>query len=158
MTKSKTRPPRRIVLTGGPGGGKTTAAELFLREYKDQISLVPETATNLFKSGFPRLHDNEVIKLTQASIFYVQKNLESIHQHICPNRTLLCDRGTVDGAAYWPHNKSEVFFKLMGTTYEAELKRYDAVIFFETAAAGGFPINLGNKNLFRIFLVEPLKC
>ena len=44
----------RIVLTGGPGGGKTTAADLFRREIGDKIVIVPETATMLFMGGFPR--------------------------------------------------------------------------------------------------------
>lgn len=37
-----------------------------------------------------------------------------------------------------------IFFKKMGTSYENELAQYDAVIFFETAAAGGLSIDLGN--------------
>ena len=52
-----------------------------------------------------------------------------------PERILLCDRGTLDGAAYWP-GEPEEFFAAIGTSLEAELARYDAVIFFETAAAG----------------------
>ena len=35
----------RIVLTGGPGGGKTTAADLFRREIGDREVVVPEAAT-----------------------------------------------------------------------------------------------------------------
>lgn len=145
MTTNTRMPFRRIVLTGGPGGGKSTAAELFTREYRDKISLVPETATNIFKSGFPRVLDEEVVRFTQSSIYQVQKNIEYIYAHLFPHHTLLCDRGTIDGAAYWPSGDPLQFFHSMGTTYEAELERYDAVIFFETAAAGGFPINLGNS-------------
>ncbi len=44
----------RIVLTGGPGGGKTTAADLFRREIGDRVVIVPEAATILFQGGFPR--------------------------------------------------------------------------------------------------------
>src|SRR6186713_3191320 len=43
----------RIVLTGGPGGGKTTAADLFRREIGDRVVIVPEAATILFAGGFP---------------------------------------------------------------------------------------------------------
>jgi dephospho-CoA kinase len=45
----------RIVLTGGPGGGKTTAADLFRREIGERVVVVPETATMLFAGGFPRV-------------------------------------------------------------------------------------------------------
>ena len=134
----------KIVLTGGPGGGKTTAGEFFLREFRERLSLVPETATTLFRAGYPRVPDPAVIRLMQSSIFHVQRNMEEIYEHLFPNNILLCDRGTIDGAAYWPSSNND-FFESMDTTYEAELARYDVVIFFETAAAGGFPIDLGNK-------------
>jgi len=39
----------------------------------------------------------------------------------------------VDGAAYWPDG-ADGFFETMGSTHDAELARYDAVLFFETAA------------------------
>lgn len=135
---------KKIVLSGGPGGGKTTAAEFFLREYRNKISLVPETATTLFKSGYPRVPDPTVTCLMQSSIYHLQKNIEDVYNHLFPNHVLLCDRGTIDGAAYWPESKTN-FFESMGTTIEDEFKRYDAIIFFETAAIGGFPINLGNS-------------
>jgi hypothetical protein len=60
-----------------------------------------------------------------------------------PERILLCDRGTVDGAAYWPGAPHE-FFAALGTTLEHELARYDGVIFFESAAVGGIGIEGGN--------------
>jgi hypothetical protein len=66
-----------------------------------------------------------------------------VQASLFPGRTLLCDRGTVDGAAYWPEEDGD-FFAAAGTSLEAELKRYDAVIFFETAAVGGSSIEGGN--------------
>lgn len=134
---------RKIALTGGPGGGKSTAAELFKLEYKDFISLVPEVATLLFRGGYPRVDSPLVIESIQSSIFHVQKNIEQTYSTLFQHHVLLCDRGTVDGAAYWPQGPDD-FFKTMGTTLKAELTRYDAVIFFETAAAGGLAIDLGN--------------
>ena len=47
----------RIVLTGGPGGGKTTAGDLFRREFGERVVLVPEAATLLFSGGFPRVEE-----------------------------------------------------------------------------------------------------
>ncbi|MGZ5970021.1 MAG: AAA family ATPase, partial [Polyangiales bacterium] len=60
-----------------------------------------------------------------------------------PERILLCDRGTIDGAAYWPDDPAG-FYEAVGTTEAAELARYDAVIFFESAAIGGTAIEGGN--------------
>jgi predicted ATPase len=133
----------RIVLTGGPGGGKTTAADLFRREIGERVVLVPEAATILFQGGFPRSREPGAGLFAQRAIFHVQRNLEDVQAALYPCRTLLCDRGTVDGAAYWPESDGD-YFAAAGTTLEAELRRYDAVIFFETAAVGGASIEGGN--------------
>lgn len=149
----------RIVVTGGPGGGKTTAADLFRREIGDRVVVVPEAATLLFSGGFPRIAtpragdpragdpravdpravDPRAAMAAQRAIYHVQKNLEDAQSALFPERILLCDRGTVDGAAYWPESP-ERFFAAVGTTHEHELSRYDAVIFFESAAVGGLLI------------------
>lgn len=136
-------PPARIVLTGGPGGGKTTAADLFRREIGERVALVPEAATMLFSGGFPRVSEPAALRAAQAAIFHVQRNHEAVQAAVHPGRILLCDRGTVDGAAYLPE-AADSFFGALGTSLAAELARYDAVVFFETAAAGGLEIESAN--------------
>lgn len=134
----------RIVLTGGPGGGKTTAADLMRREVGDRIVIVPEAATMLFAGGFPRPQALHAKRSVQTAIYHVQRNLEDIHSASYPERILLCDRGTLDSTVYWPHDGNGSFFDSLQTTVENELARYDAVIFFETAAVGNFSIEGGN--------------
>lgn len=134
---------RRIVLTGGPGGGKTTAADLLRRELGSRIVVVPEAATILFAGGFPRSEQWDANRAAQSAIFHVQRNLEDVQSALFPERVLLCDRGTVDGAGYW-YDGEEAFFHHVGTTLDAELARYDAVVFFETAAVAGLSIEGGN--------------
>lgn len=134
----------RVVLTGGPGGGKTTAADLFRREIGDDVVIVPEAATTLFLGGFPRTDDPLARRAVQTAIYHVQRNLEDIQSALYPERMLLCDRGTVDGAAYWPEDSAQDYFTSLGTTHEAELARYDAVLFFESAALGDMSIEGGN--------------
>lgn len=134
---------RRIVVTGGPGGGKTTAVDFFRREIGESVVIVPEAATILFSGGFPRTCETEARRSAQEAIFHVQRRLEDAQSACYPDRLLLCDRGTVDGAAYWPGSQEE-FFEVQGTTLEHELSRYDAVIFFESAAVGGMGIEGGN--------------
>jgi len=144
MKSAHSTPPRcRIVLTGGPGGGKTTAADLFRREIGERVVIVPEAATILFQGGFPRSHEPHARRCAQVAIFHVQRHLEDVQAALFPGRTLLCDRGTVDGAVYWPGQPHD-YFNAVGTTLEAEMARYDAVIFFETAACGGVSIEGGN--------------
>jgi predicted ATPase len=133
----------RIAVTGGPGGGKTTAADLFRREIGERVVIVPEAATILFQGGFPRSREPHALRSAQTCIFHVQRKLEDVQAALFPGRTLLCDRGTVDGAAYWP-GETHHYFKAVDTTLEKELNRYDAVIFFETAAVGGSSIEGGN--------------
>ncbi len=133
----------RIALSGGPGGGKTTAADLFRREIGERVVVVPEAATLLFAGGFPRSDEPGARQAAQRAIFHVQRNLEDAQSARYPGRILLCDRGTIDGAAYWPE-EPEAYFAHQGTSLEEELARYDAVIFFETAAVGGLSIEGGN--------------
>jgi hypothetical protein len=46
----------------------------------------------------------------------------------------VCDRGSLDGIAYWP-GSADSFFATLGTTREAEHARYGAVIHLRTPAA-----------------------
>lgn len=144
----------KIVLTGGPGAGKTTAADLLTRELDGGIVLVPEAATMLFAGGFPRLTQPNCIRATQRAIFHVQRNLELVMQADTSATVLLCDRGTIDSAIYWPEG-SDDFFNQVGTTYENELSQYHAVIFFETAAVGDLGITSNNR--FRVESQEQAK-
>jgi len=141
----------RIVLTGGPGGGKTTAADLFRREIGARVVVVPEAATLLFAGGFPRSRELHARRAAQRAIYHIQRDLEDTQAALFPDRILLCDRGTIDGAAYWP-DESPGFFEAVNTTEAQEVARYDAVIFFESAAVGGISIEGGNPT--RIESVE----
>jgi len=134
---------KRIVITGGPGGGKTTALDLIRREFSGKIASVPESATMIFSGGIERSDDSNVLKAQQSAIFYLQKHLEDIQRAMHPQCIILCDRGSLDGLAYWPDTE-ENFLKKMNTTIETELARYDAVIFFETAAKSGESIRSNN--------------
>ena len=143
MTREDTNGRCRIVLTGGPGGGKTTAADLFRREIGERVVIVPEAATLLFSGGFPRSDEVHARKSAQSAIYHVQKHLENVQAALYPERILLCDRGTIDGAAYWPEESSG-FFESVGSSEDRELARYDVVLFFETAAVGNISIEGGN--------------
>lgn len=133
----------KVVITGGPGGGKTTALDLFRRELSHDVAVVPEAASILFQGGLPRSDQFNVKKCTQKAIYQLQKSLESIQSSLNPEKLLICDRGTLDGAAYWPEEE-DLFYEYMQTSYKEEINSYDAVIFFETAASNGNSINSNN--------------
>jgi hypothetical protein len=104
---------------------------------------VPPGDRRVFSGGFPRSNEPLAIHAAQRAIYEVQRNLEDVQAALYPDRVLLCDRGTVDGAAYWP-GEPHHFFQEIGSTLSYELSRYDAVIFFESAAVGGMGIEGGN--------------
>ena len=125
---------RLLVLTGGPGAGKTAVLEVLRRNFGDRVEILPESASILFKGGFPRNSDDIHRRSAQRAIFYVQRELERVVFETGLRAMALCDRGTIDGLAYWPGEATE-FWQETGTTYETELARYHAVIHLRTPPA-----------------------
>jgi predicted ATPase len=117
--------PHRVVLTGGPGAGKTAVLEVMRRSTCPHILVLPEAAGIVFGGGFPRSTTPHIRRAAQRAIFRVQRELEATAtdgQHAI----VLCDRGTVDGVAYWPGEDD--FWQQFDTTSDQELARYQAVI------------------------------
>lgn len=135
----------RIAVTGGPGGGKTTVWRLLAAAHQERVMAVPEVATALFRHVFPPVASEAERCAVQRAIYQVQEQLETFFAARCADgQVLLCDRGTPDGGGYWPAGH-EAFFTSMGTRWDAQLARYDAVLFLETAAVGGYAIDEGNE-------------
>ncbi|MCB9026414.1 MAG: ATP-binding protein [Bdellovibrionaceae bacterium] len=122
----------KIVLTGGPSAGKTTLATSLVKHYSHSVIVVPESASILYRGGFPRISKGLSRLCQQRAIFKVQKELENVFELENPEKTLICDRGTLDGLAYWPESE-ELFFDQNGTNLQDELVRYDVVIHLEVA-------------------------
>jgi predicted ATPase len=123
---------RRIVLTGGPGAGKTALLELIRQSFCSHVKVLPESAGVVFGGGFPRESDAVCRRAAQRAIYYVQRELEVTGDSHNP-AIVLCDRGTVDGLAYWP-GSAEEFWSELGTTLQRELARYEAVLHLRTPA------------------------
>jgi predicted ATPase len=124
---NQVHPFRRVVITGGPGAGKTAILEMLRRYVCVHTRILPESAGIIFGGGFPR----ESKKAAQRAIYHVQCELERAAED--QNSALvLCDRGTLDGLAYWPGGDD--FLAQVGTTKAAELARYEAVIHLRTPA------------------------
>lgn len=127
--------PRLVVLTGGPGAGKTAVLELIRQAFCEHVVVLPEAAGILFGGGFPRRQHDTSRRAAQRAIYHVQRELESATTAVQP-AVMLCDRGTVDGHAYWPG--ADDFWRQVGTTREAELAHYHAVIHLRVPPDGAY--------------------
>lgn len=127
----------KITVTGGPSGGKTTLIEALQKELGKMVSVVPESASILYRGGFPRLKSHRALIHTQKAIYYTQKELEDLIYFEHMPRLLVCDRGSMDALAYWPEG-AESFFKLIHSTPEKEYARYDWVVHLDTASNGDY--------------------
>lgn len=122
---------KRIVLTGGPGAGKTAILEIARKNFCEHISILPEAASIIFGGGFWRRESMAAKKAAQRAIFFVQRELEQLVEDEKVSAIALCDRGTIDGLAYWP-DKEALFWNELGTSKEREFARYAAVIHLRT--------------------------
>lgn len=125
---------RLVVVTGGPGAGKTALLELARRDLCGHVALLPEAASIVYGGGFPRRTLDTNRRAAQRAIFRVQRELErdELEQGTCG--LILCDRGTADASAYWPGDPT-AFWGEVGSTPEAELARYAAVLHLRTPPA-----------------------
>lgn len=120
---------RRVVLTGGPGAGKSAVLELARLFFCKHVYRLPEAAGIVFGGRFPRNGQIEVRQAAQRAIFHVQRELEAtVVGHNAA--VVVCDRGTPDGSAYWEGDTD--LWNAVGTTRADELARYYAVIHLRT--------------------------
>lgn len=135
----------KLVLTGGPCGGKTLGQIELSRIMESmgwQVYNVPETATILFSGGikFPELNEKESYKF-QNHLVKVMIRLEESFFDLalsCKKHCLIiCDRGVMDAAAYMPANVWDRILRTNGFN-EVGLRdnRYDQVIHMVSAADG----------------------
>ena len=142
-------PLTRIVLTGGPGGGKTVIAEALadaphLEAWRQEVGglmLVPEAATQVYAAHRTRWDRLDLTwrRAIQREIYHFQRTQEDRLAALAYERgchLLLLDRGTIDGSAYWPDGPAD-YWRSLGVPVADELLRYDAVLLLESAAALG---------------------
>jgi hypothetical protein len=127
-----------IVLTGGPGGGKSTLiAELACDPvWTGHFVTLPE--------AIHAAHLLDVLpggRLFELAMVHLRTSLEDDLQRALGSegpRVILCHRGSLDSLAYWLRRgwPEAEFFTLTGTQREDHYRRYRAVIHLVTAADG----------------------
>ncbi len=128
---------KRIVLTGGPGSGKTTIIEKIKTIYESQgikVVIVPETATELINSGMSFFDKGISLVDFQELVLRLQLAKESIADRYTEMNEkdvlVVYDRGTIDNTAYISKEEFDVVLKRLGnvTDYSDLFNKYDLVI------------------------------
>lgn len=130
----------KIVLTGGPCAGKTTALSMLeqkLTEKGYKVIIVSESATEMMLSGFlpSELGETEFENYLIDWQIAKEKIAFEATKHF-PKAILLLDRGIPDCIAYMDQKDYVNALKCRGLSVEQALNRYDAVFHLVTAAKG----------------------
>jgi CYTH domain-containing protein/transcriptional regulator with XRE-family HTH domain len=133
----------KIVLTGGPCAGKTTAQSWIQNEFSKkgyQVIFINEAATDIINSGLD-MDSFTLNKDFQKTILKYQLEREQIVYEACKslknNKILIvCDRGTLDGKTYMSNIEYRQLLEECHTN-EIELRdSYDAIFHLVSAAKG----------------------
>ena len=137
---------KRIVLTGGPCAGKTTALVRVIEHFSSRgykVFTIPEVPTMFTQSGMDYLTKNaDFFYEGEKATLEVQLALEDKFMRMAETCTepcvIVCDRGAMDISAYMTPEMWDKITKDVGTSTQ-ELRdgnRYDAVLHLVSAADG----------------------
>ena len=133
---------KRIVLTGGPGSGKTTVLNSIVNMYTSlgvKVVVVSETATEIINSGIKPFGDDKIEMLDfQKLVLSLQLSKGKIYdeairmyQKVHPNEDILIiyDRGSIDNKAYITDEEFDaVMQSVCDDDYSTILNKYDLII------------------------------
>jgi len=135
---------KRIVLTGGPCAGKTTALVRIIEHFSGlgfKVFTIPEVPTLFTQAGMNYLTKNQAFfyegeKATlEIQLALEDKFLRMAEQCQTPS-VIVCDRGAMDISAYMTPEIWEDITRAVGTSTPQLRERYDAVLHLVSAADG----------------------
>ena len=136
---------KKVVLTGGPCAGKSTAIAKISKVFTEkgyEVLVVPETATEIINMGIKPFGNNK-INMYDFQKFILSHQLEKerlINKYINLNKgkniLVIYDRGILDNMAYVPLDEFEKLLKEFNITKSNLFTRYDNVLHLLTAAKG----------------------
>ena len=136
----------KIVLTGGPCGGKTTAMAFLKRKFEDKgyrVIVVPEAATLCINGGLSPVNPSIGSEIGQRAILSTICGLEAAWDEAAKMLSekspvlQLYDRGIPDIGAYIPRRMYKKILKERGLNpVQVRDERYHVVLHLVTAALG----------------------
>ena len=135
---------KKIVLTGGPCAGKTTALVKVIEHFSSRgykVFTIPEMPTIFLQAGMDYLTKNqdwfyEGEKSTLEIQLAFEDHFTRMAKTIAGPVVIICDRGALDISAYLSTEMWEKITGLCNVTTQQLRDRYDAVLHLVSAADG----------------------
>ena len=150
---------KKIVLTGGPCAGKTTALVRIIEHFSGlgyKVFTIPEVPTMFTQAGMNYLTSNanffyEGEKSTLEIQSALEDNFMRMAQTIDQPVLIVCDRGTMDISSYLkPELWNQIISELGYTVTQLRDDRYDAVLHLVSAADGAEQFYTTSNNAQRL--------
>ena len=146
----------KIVITGGPCAGKTTAMTWIQKEFEKlgyRVLFVPETATELITGGVAPWTCRTNLDYQKCQV-RLQREKEAIFEQAAAAMDtekvlIVCDRGILDNKAYMTQEEFDAVMRDLSTNEVAERDQYDAVFHLVTAARGALDAYTLSNNAAR---------
>ena len=135
---------KRIVLTGGPCAGKTTALVRIIEHFSSlgfKVFTIPEVPTLFTQAGMNYLTKNQGFfyegeKATLEIQLALEDKFLRMAQECKKPCIIVCDRGAMDISAYMAPETWDSITRAVGTSTPELRERYDAVLHLVSAADG----------------------
>ena len=135
---------KKIVLTGGPCAGKTTALVRIIEHFSShgfKVFTIPEVPTLFTQAGMNYLTKNQgFFYQGEKATLEIQLALEDkflrMAQECQTPSVIVCDRGAMDISAYMTPEMWNDITRAVGTSTPELRERYDAVLHLVSAADG----------------------
>lgn len=151
----------KIVITGGPCAGKTTAMSRILKDFSRKgytVLFVPETATELITGGVApwTCGTNAEYQVCQMQLQLEKERIFEQAAVTMPAKKILivCDRGAMDNRAYMTDEEFSSVLSVIGQTEAGLRDSYDAVFHLVSAAKGAEQFYTVENNSARTETVE----
>ncbi|MDD5980423.1 MAG: AAA family ATPase [bacterium] len=137
----------KIVLTGGPCGGKTNSIEFLSKKLSDldySVKIVDETANYLLKLGY--------MPSVNISTFDFQNllfKIQFLNEYMSEGKSniLLCDRGLFDGKVYIDNNDFQRILDSNKVEEKKVFSTYDGALYFRSISHE-YPDEFSKKRIY----------